>query len=1103
MVLRFLVFNPFVEIPFDENKVHIKVLSVLWGNRLPIPDGLLSLSSDDVACGGPQRHVAVALTYMQKPAKPPTADRDWNKTLPDAHGRVQPWLSSLACMEDPCRQVIPFDHFINKDLAYLSGGVSSRKYTTSVTKTKAADYGHITWIEELVPNTLESARDVYSKRRIIAVTNLQIVEWHNYKHLDWITIRRDDDKLYKFKEGDFNRLRIQDIKDMLLLLVQGKLKNLTVEERLDFNVSLRIFTRSFVIQRRVEDLQLGNSNEVSTTDYLESGDRDKAGAMIQEIDKQLKTRRIMRSLVKFIGQTLFNTTAGNPIKKILLKLNLYDHRSILTDSKLQALVDGKKIAVTKASVRRDLQLDDEEGTDCLPNATIFEELTRMGYEKLLQKLTFYKAFFFPQWKFLIHTILQCLSAKTTTWNEFSSTMDSAIICLATNQKFNFSMYIFESMVKNLDNADKFLMYPRRPKEKETQVPQFSVPSDPINVADKAVNDEPSMQLKEMMDFYTKLQQRVLDLENTKTTKSQEITSLKKRFKKLEKKGGSRTHKLKRLYKVSRSVKIVSSDEASLGDQEDASKQGRKIHDIDADEDVTLENVHDAKIFDVNDLHGDEVVSLKYLVEQIPEFRDILIQHMESVKKSIDKRALHKREYDIRKLGKQDTSSSSGNDVDADDAYIKPVYNEEPMAEVQLTAECNVFTTGQQHSEQPKFNNDGEVDQNAEQCTLNLSAEVFVEKEVLVKEVSVVGKVNTASIVTIVSAATITKDKITLAQALAELKSVKPKVTTATTATTKGILLQEPSESITTTTTTIPSKDKGKCIMVEEPLQMKKKDQISFDKQEAIRLQAEFDEEIEADQLLAERLQVREQEELTIEERDKLFQQLLEKRRNHFAAKRAEEKRNMPPTRAQQRSIMCTYLKNMAGWKPKDLKSKSFENIPELFDKAFKSVNTFVDFRIELVDGTEMEESSKKAEVMEESSKKAKENSSKRTGDELEQENAKKQKVDENSKHGYTKPEEGYERVLWGDLKTMFEHHVEYAVWRNRRENKVLVWKLFDSCGVQFVRFQNLHVFMLVEKRYPLTPATITDMLNKKLQADHWNEMCYEVLKLITKQLKNQ
>ncbi|GJU10957.1 hypothetical protein Tco_1133353 [Tanacetum coccineum] len=188
------------------------------------------------------------------------------------------------------RHVIPFHHFINNDLEYLRGGESSRKYSTSVTKTMAADYGHIKWIEDLVPNSMwsqmtvkydkfalwgishwgkkrrqfyafaitrESARDVYSKRRIIAVTKVEIVEWQNYKHLDWITVRRDDDVLYKFKEGDFHRLRIQDIEDMLLLLVQGKVTNLNVEERIAFNVSLRMFTRSVVIQRRVEDLQLG------------------------------------------------------------------------------------------------------------------------------------------------------------------------------------------------------------------------------------------------------------------------------------------------------------------------------------------------------------------------------------------------------------------------------------------------------------------------------------------------------------------------------------------------------------------------------------------------------------------------------------------------------------------------------------------------------------------------------------------------------------------------------------------------------------------------------------------------------------------------------
>nr|GFB29776.1 hypothetical protein [Tanacetum cinerariifolium] len=154
-------------------------------------------------------------------AKPPTPGRVWNTTLPATHGHTltPEMLVGLTyeLMKGSCKGLVELEFFLEE----------------------------------------ESARDVYSKRRIAAVTELQIVKWHNYKHLAWIIVRRDDDKLYKFKEGDLKRLRIQDIEDMLLLLVQGKLTNLTVEERFAFNVSLRMFKRSIVIQRRVEDLQLG------------------------------------------------------------------------------------------------------------------------------------------------------------------------------------------------------------------------------------------------------------------------------------------------------------------------------------------------------------------------------------------------------------------------------------------------------------------------------------------------------------------------------------------------------------------------------------------------------------------------------------------------------------------------------------------------------------------------------------------------------------------------------------------------------------------------------------------------------------------------------
>ncbi|GJU10389.1 hypothetical protein Tco_1132785 [Tanacetum coccineum] len=130
--------------------------------------------------------------------------------------------------------------------------------------------------------------------------------------------------------------------------------------------------------------------------------------------------------------------------------------------------------ITETSIRSDLHLEDAGGTDSLPTATIFEELARIGYEKPSQRLTFYKAFFSPQWKFLIHTITQCLSAKTTTWNEFSSTMASAIICLAINQKFNLSMYIFDAMTPittQPSSSRPQKKQSRRKQRKETKVPQ--------------------------------------------------------------------------------------------------------------------------------------------------------------------------------------------------------------------------------------------------------------------------------------------------------------------------------------------------------------------------------------------------------------------------------------------------------------------------------------------------------------------------------------------------------------------------------------------------------------------------------------------------------
>ncbi|GJZ37228.1 hypothetical protein Tco_0583419 [Tanacetum coccineum] len=617
-------------------------------------------------------------------------------------------------------------------------------------------------------------------------------------------------------------------------------------------------------------------------------------------------------------------------------------KTVNGEVQLQALVDEKKIINTESIIRRDLQLEYVDGVDCLPNAIIFEQLTLM-------------------------------SSKTTAWNEFSNIMASAIICLATNQKFNFSKYIFESMVKNLDNVfGKFLMYPRsrRSKRKDTEVPQPSGPT--TNVADEVVNEEMDdsleraattatgldadsgsgprrqetmrdtiaqtrsenvskhsndpllargntlqsgedrLKLKELMALCTTLQSRVLALETIKTTQATEIASLKKRVKKLERRNKLRTHGLKRLYKVGSSRKVESFEDESLG-EEDASKQGR-IADIDANEDIYLVNVQtDEDMFSVNDLDGDEVI-------------------------------------------------------------------------VKISAATTTTTT-----------------------------------------------------------TAITDVEMTLAQALAKLKSAKPKATIITTTPT---LTTTTAATIITTVSTRPGA-KG----------------LAEEEEEEERLS---------------RKKAQQMEEANIAWDDIQAKLML------IITKRAEEKRNKPPTRAQQRSIMCTYLKNTEGWKPKSLKNKSFSNIQELFDKAMKRVNTFVDYRTELV-----EESSKKAEIEQEEN----------YGDDVtidatplstKSPTIVDYKIYKEGKKSYfqiiiadvkarfkkTDPVNYMDNFLLLNLKTMFEHHVEDNVWKNQQGLvKVLNWKLYDSCEVHCVTMQNMLFYLLVEKMYPLTNHTLYQMFN--------------------------
>nr|GEV86036.1 putative reverse transcriptase domain-containing protein [Tanacetum cinerariifolium] len=227
---------------------------------------------------------------------------------------------------------------------------------------------------------------------------------------------------------------------------------------------------------------------------------------------------------------------------------------------------------------------------------------------------------------------------------------------------------------------------------------------------------------------------------------------------------------------------------------------------------------------------------------------------------------------------------------------------------------------------------------------------------------------------------VTKDEIIMAQALAALKSIKPKVvvqeqkmsttilvvativtTVVTTPRAKGIVFHEQKQSQIPNISS--SKDKGKAKMIKLEVPLKKKEQMRIDEEYARKLQAKEQEAarisraqqdkeannswdniqalIDVDRLLAERLQAREMEEFSEVQKARLLVELIVKRKKHFAALRAQENISKPPTKTQMKSQMSTYLRHMGRYKQSHLKGRSFDEIKELFNREIRKVNNFV------------------------------------------------------------------------------------------------------------------------------------------------------------------
>ncbi|GKE15343.1 hypothetical protein Tco_1422920 [Tanacetum coccineum] len=314
------------------------------------------------------------------------------------------------------------------------------------------------------------------------------------------------------------------------------------------------------------------------------------------------------------------------------------------------------------------------------------------------------------------------------------------------------------------------------------------------------------------------------------------------------------------------------------------RRGKKIHDIDADEDITLENVHNAKMFDVNDLHGDEVVVESKVTDKAGEKRNIVEEA-----------------------------------VPMTDAVTIPV-----------------------------------------------------------------------------SVATITNVELNLAQTLAKLKSARPK--------TKEVVMQEPNESTLTISLQLPSQvkgqgsmDKGKAKIIEPEKPLKKKDQIKFDEEEALRLQAK-----EKEETLYYKKCRRKEEQATYKSSTKEYHVYLPEEYGRMEAQRLQEQ------------VLCQYSRII---------SQSFQEEEVAVDAIPLATKP-----LSIVDGKIVKEGKISYYQIIRADGSSKRYSTfiqmLRSFDREDLETLWKLVK---SKHGYTRPEDGYERVLWGDLKTTFEHHVKDAV----------------------------------------------------------------------------
>ncbi|GJT66591.1 hypothetical protein Tco_1018071 [Tanacetum coccineum] len=807
-------------------------------------------------------------------------------------------------------------------------------------------------------------------------------------------------------------------------------------------------------------------------------------AYLEKNDGNTKFHQIMDFLIR---SSIHFTLTVSPIVSTLFVEQFWTSaksRIVNNISYIDAFVAGKPVTILEASIRSDLLFDDADGIDTLNNQAIFDTIQLMRYKGDLNTLTFNKALFSPQWKFLFHTMNHCISSKSTSWDQIPTNIATALkdvpvpkdhflVPTLTKKVLTFMVKKGKNFLGNV--TPLFYSMLVQPTKDEGEVSERPSESQPIPSLTHPSEDQPEPQPYPFP-------------------------------------------------KPSPSIPIPDSNpEGSGGNHEGQSSSDRSLS---GNEDgLTLQSVYDICISLCTQVTYQvvKIITLKAQIKQLKKKARPVINHHKAWFRAARLKKQHKLK-DMEKTKKRRSVSKQGRKAVKSSKGAPFVHTHIDWDSMDTDLEDYTLTQ----------------DEGTDKQSTDLQQSIDLQQSTAEVKDQILGEIDTPIVPTMTSIPTPTVfgDDETITQVLVtmsqnklkqkekekgvELKDVedieRPRPTSTRSLLTLKPLpkidpkakgkgkIKEEDESDTESEDINEAENKFKMLANDEEMARKVQEEWEAEEEKkrlaeeeatkaALTNKYEFIQaRLNADKILAEKLQEEEREKFTIEERAKFLHDTIAAQRRFLAQQRSEVIRNKLPSRTQLRNQMMTYLKHVGGKKHSDLKTKFFEEIQVLYEKVKRSDENFIAIG-SVEDEMLIKDLNKKAASIK------KDDSIKEESKEEEEAPDEDKEVDYEilDKKYQDEIPEGFDRVLWGDLMIMFNPSDEDEFWNSQHDWNVVSWKLHGSSGVHTLMTEaGLVIHMLVEKKYPLRKKVLLQMLELKLESEEDSFMALELIRFVKK-----